>query len=90
VLASVETDESRSKVVITIDKNSNLAIAKRPVGIEALKDIPSVAGLTEHPPAVLIRAHKMTPHDTIRTVLDCLTESGMWLISFEAVEGKQV
>ena len=90
VRASVETDGSRSEVVITVDTNSTLAIAKRPVKLEELKGILSVTGLIENPPAILVRANNKTPHKPVRDVLDFLTKSGMWKISFEAVDGEQL
>jgi len=87
VRESIETEGQHSHVVITVDTNSAMAIAKRSVKIDGLKAILSVTGLTETPPAILIRAHNKAPNQASRDLIDGLTKAGMWRISFEEVSG---
>jgi len=83
---SIPPGDEHQTVVIVVDKTGAVTVAGRPTSLEDIEGIRKVAGLTETPPAALIRGHREAKHADVRAVMDALTKAGIWRINFAAIK----
>jgi len=70
VRASLRMTNGCPHITVDIYKDGSLTIANRPIQLAELKNVLSVSGLSEYPPAVLFRAHQDSSHPHVKAVLD--------------------
>jgi len=86
VRASFIQAKPHPRLVLVMDQDGSLYIAKRPVKISELSGIRSVKGLPENPPAILLRAHRKVKSASTKAVFNELSKVGIWRLSFVAVD----
>jgi biopolymer transport protein ExbD len=89
VFESIEPQGDHHQVVVVVNKNGSITVAGRPTSLQEVEGLCKVAGLPENPPAALIRGHREARHADVRAVMDAITKSGIWRISFAAIKPKE-
>jgi biopolymer transport protein ExbD len=71
-----------------MNKSGDMSISERPITIDDLKRLRSVAGLPSDPPAILIRADQEVSRPDLDRVIHALGAADMWSIKVAVPKAK--